>query len=115
MSECITMDCNNLDADAIKEWFSENGFNYDSESGVMSNGKDVFYMSIYSKVGNIFLREWEEKEFPDIIFDFIYAFNNINVISLLTVDDEGYPDPDSAVEYSYQDFIDMLNESGEEE
>lgn len=114
MSECITLDCTNLDSDTIKEWFSEHGFNYDSETGVMSNGEDVFYMSIYSKVDNIFLREWGNQDFPDIIFDFIYAFNNISVVSLLTVDEDGYPDPDSAVEYAYQDFIDMLNEDGEE-
>jgi len=114
MSECISMEFGEaVDGEETKKWFNENGFDYDADTGVLTNGNDQTYMTVYSQVGNVFFREWEQP-FPDIVFQ--YVLNHpCQTVSLLTVDDKGYPDKKTASEFSHKDFTTLLlNEDGEE-
>lgn len=111
MSECISMDFSGeVDGDVIKAWFEEQGIKYDTDTGVLSNGSDEAYMTVYSKVGNVFFREWNQ-EFPDFVFHFVLT-HPCNVVSLLSVDDQGFPDPDTASEFTYEQFFELLSEGG---
>ena len=74
---------------------------------------DEAYMTIYSKVGNVFFREWNQ-EFPDFIFEFVFA-HPCKDISLLSVDDRGYPDPDTASQFTHEEFCTLLATEGGDE
>lgn len=113
MTECISMDFEDkVDSENIKEWFGIRGYTYDADSGIMSSSEGSFYLSIYSKVGSVFFREWQG-EFPDVVLDFVINHPS-KVVSLLTVDDKGYPDLDTANDFSHQEFIDLLMEGDDE-
>jgi hypothetical protein len=114
MSECISMEFENeVDGESIKNWFTKKGVNYDADTGVLSDGNNEAYMTIYSKVGNIFFREWEQ-EFPDFVFEFVFA-HPCKVLSLLSVDDRGYPDPDTASQFTHEEFCTLLATDGGDE
>lgn len=113
MTECISMDFEEqVDSENIKEWFGSKGYTYDADNGIMSSSEGSFYLSIYSKVGSVFFREWQG-EFPDVVLDFVINHPS-KVVSLLTVDDKGYPDLDTANDFSHQEFIDLLMEGDDE-
>ncbi len=112
MSECISMEFSeDVDAGSIKDWFADRAFNYDADTGVLSNGKDEVYLTIYSKVGNVFFREWDQP-FPDVVFEFVMS-HPCERLSLLTVDDRGYPDIDTASEFKHDEFVALLTEGDE--
>ena len=114
MSECISMEFETeVDGEAIKNWFTQKGVNYDADTGVLSDGTNEAYMTIYSKVGNVFFREWNQ-EFPDFIFEFVFA-HPCKDLSLLSVDDRGYPDPDSASQFTHEEFCTLLATDGGDE
>jgi len=113
VTECISMDFEeSVKSDTIKQWFTDKGYTYDADSGVMTSSEGSFYVSIYSTVGSIFFREWDG-EFPDDVLDFVLA-HPCERVSLLTVDEQGYPDHDSASDYTHQEFVDLLMEDDEE-
>ncbi len=114
MSECISMEFETeVDSESIKDWFTKKGVKYDADTGILSDGTNEAYMTIYSKVGNVFFREWEQ-EFPDFIFEFVFA-HPCKVLSLLSVDDRGYPDPDTASQFTHEEFCTLLVSDGGDE
>jgi len=114
MSECISMDFNGeVNGEAIKTWFEEQGIKYDTDTGVLNDGTHEAYMTVYSKVGNVFFREWNQ-EFPDFVFHFVFT-HPCKVVSLLSVDDRGFPDPTTASEFTYEQFCELLSAKGSDE
>jgi len=114
MSECISMDFDGeVDGDIIKKWFEEKGIKYDTDTGVLSHGTSEAYLTIYSKVGNVFFREWDQP-FPDFVFQFVLS-HPCKIVSLLSVDNQGYPDPDTASQFTYEDFHTLLLSEGSDE
>ena len=114
MSECISMDFDEeVDGDVIKAWFNKQDINYDTDTGVLSDGTSEAYLTVYSKVGNVFFREWNQP-FPDFVFQFVFT-HPCKMISLLSVDDRGYPDPTTASQFKYEDFCTILSSKGSDE
>jgi len=111
MTECITLDFgDNLeDSQSIIEWFTNYGWSYDSETGKMLQGDEQFYINVYQKIGAIYFRE-SGMEFPNDVFGFIVE-NPSKTVSLVSVDSHDYVDMDTAQEFEYGKFIEMIRET----
>jgi hypothetical protein len=114
MSECITLDFGDAlnDNQTIIDWFTNHGWGYDSDTGKMIREEDQFYINIYQKIGAIYFRE-SGMDFPVDVFGFIVE-NPCKTVSLVSVDENDYADMESAQEFSYDKFIEMIQVMGSE-
>lgn len=113
MSECITLDYGDelKDSKSIVDWFTKYGWSYDSDTGKMLQGEEQFYINIYQKIGAIYFRE-SGMEFPNDVFGFIVE-NPSKTVSLVSVDQNDYADMDTAQEFEYDVFVQMIQEEDE--
>ena len=116
MTECITIDYtgeqmpSNTD---IVSWFTERGWNYDADTGILLQGTDKVYINIYSQISAVYFRE-SNVEFPDDIFAFILEHQG-QTVSLATIDDNEYVDMETAQDFTYEEFVNLLNADIDEE
>lgn len=115
MSECITLDFGDQlkDNQTIIEWFTQYGWSYDGETGKMLRGDEQFYLNVYQKIGAIYFRE-SGMDFPVDVFGFIVE-NPSKTVSLVTVDEKDYVDMNTAQEFPYDQFVEMIQAMEEEE
>jgi len=114
MSECITLDFGDAlkDNQTIIDWFTNHGWGYDGDTGKMIRGEDQFYINVYQKIGAIYFRE-SGMDFPVDVFGFIVE-NPCKTVSLVSVDENDYADMESAQEFAYDKFIEMIRVMGSE-
>jgi hypothetical protein len=116
LTECITIDYDEKQMPKGKEiiaWFTEQGWSYDSDSGILMQGTDKVYINIYKQISAIYFRE-SNVEFPDDVFAFILTHPGSSV-SLATIKDNDYVDMDTAQDFTYAKFVKLLNADLEEE
>jgi len=116
LTECITIDYDEkqmLKGKEIIAWFTEQGWSYDSDSGILMQGTDKVYINIYQQISAIYFRE-SNVEFPDDVFAFILSHPGSSV-SLATIKDNDYVDMDTAQDFTYAKFVKLLNADLEEE
>ena len=115
MTECITLDFGDelQESNTIVDWFTNYGWSYDNETGKMLQGDEQFYINVYQKIGAIYFRE-SGMEFPNDVFGFILE-NPSKTVSLVSVDKHDYVDMETAQEFDYVKFIEMIqSDEGDE-
>ena len=100
------------DNQEIIDWFTNYGWSYDGETGKMIRGEDQFYINVYQKIGAIYFRE-SGMEFPIDVFGFIVE-NPSKTVSLVSVDAHDYADMDTAQEFPYEKFVEMIQNMEDE-
>jgi hypothetical protein len=116
MTECITIDYTDEQmpkSEDIVSWFTEQGWSYDADTGILMQGTDKIYINIYKQISAIYFRE-SNVDFPDDVFAFILSHPGSSV-SLATIDDNDYVNMDTAQDFTYDKFVELLNADLEEE
>jgi len=110
LTECITIDYTEEqmpESKDIVKWFTDQGWSYDADTGILMQGTDKVYINIYKQISAIYFRE-SNIEFPDDVFAFILTHPGSNV-SLATIGDNDYVNMDTAQDFTYDNFVKLLN------
>lgn len=116
MTECITIDYTEEQmpkSEDIVSWFTEQGWSYDADTGILMQGTEKIYINIYNQISAIYFRE-SNVDFPDDVFAFILSHPGSSV-SLATIEANDYVNMDTAQDFTYDKFVELLNADLEEE